>query len=114
MTAMRTVYILVVGIAAYQARTFLVETGDEDEKSAVKHKMEDAIKHGGISFEELEADLRSIGIELTETGYQNAEMLDTNGDGKLEEDEIGSDYYTICSGYQSCVVNGDDSTLYIG
>ena len=68
-----------------------------------------ATEHGGISFEELEADLRSIGIELTETGYQNAEMLDSNGDGKLEEDEIDSDYYyRICSGYQYFKLEGDN------
>ena len=41
-------------------------------------------------------------------------MLDTNGDGRLEEDEMGYDYDAECTGYYSCVVQGDGNTVYIG
>ena len=77
------------------------------------------LEHGGLILQDLNDTMKSIGRELTVEGFNKMKEMDTNGNGKIEEDEVkigedseGDDYNSSvcfkcliwnCVGSFSCV-----------
>merc|ERR1712227_873162 len=110
--AMRTLLVLAFGIVASQGKSYLVETkGDSEPDYKLGKKWDKEIKNGGKDIDDMVKDMEEAGKEVSDEGIKIIKKLDTNGNGKLDLDDVSTgdegDYhgplFNINQDFKGCI-----------